>query len=374
MDLKNLFNRADLKFYPLNIRVNRVEIETEKIDSRSEVPKLSDKALESIERAARAIREARTLNRPVILAFGAHAIKNGLGPLLAEFAEKGWFTHLATNGAGVIHDWEFSYIGMSSENVKENAGKGMFGMWDETGKFINLAIVAGAYRGLGYGEAVGSMIADNGIVIPDEDELLKMVTSDDMEKAASAADFIDTIRKSGLKSGHIEINHPYKKYSLQYRTFIAGVPFTAHPMFGHDIIYTHPMNKGAAIGRTAERDFLRFAESVSRIENGVYLSVGSAVMSPMIFEKSFSMAQNVSIQNGSHIIGHKIFVVDLSESSWDWREGEPSEDNPAYYMRHLKSFSRMGGVMEYISADNRAFFLNLWRLLEDGNRPGCHFE
>ncbi len=342
-----------------------MEIETEKIDSRSEVPIVSEKAREAIERAARAIMEARNSERPVILAFGAHAIKNGLGPLLAEFAEKGWFTHLATNGAGVIHDWEFSYLGMSSENVRENAEKGMFGMWDETGKFINLAIISGAYRGSGYGEAVGSMIAENGIIIPDEDELLKAMKSDDIEIAASAADFIDTIRRSGLESGHMEINHPYRKHSLQYRTFIAGVPFTAHPMFGHDIIYTHPMNKGSAIGRTAERDFLGFAGSVSRIENGVYLSVGSAVMSPMIFEKSFSMAQNISIQNGSCIRDHKIFVVDLSESSWDWREGEPPEDNPAYYMRYLKSFSRMGGVMEYISADNRAFFLNLWKLLED---------
>lgn len=364
MELKDLFNRSGLKFYPLNMRFNRVEIESEKIDSLSDIPFVSEKTRKTIERVAGAIREARSSGRPVILAFGAHAIKNGLGPLLAEFAEKGWFTHLATNGAGVIHDWEFSYLGMSSENVRENADKGMFGMWEETGKFINLAIISGAYRGLGYGEAVGAMIADNGIVIPDEDELLKAMTSDNMEKAASAADFIDTIRRSGLESGHMKIDHPYRKYSLQYRTFLAGVPFTAHPMFGHDIIYTHPMNKGSAIGRTSERDFLRFAGSVSRIENGVYLSVGSAVMSPMIFEKSFSMAQNISIQNGSHIKGHKIFVVDLSESSWDWREGEPPEDNPAYYMRYLKSFSRMGGTMEYINADNRAFFLNLWKLLE----------
>jgi hypothetical protein len=87
-------------------------------------------------------------------------------------------------------------------------------------------------------------------------------------------------------------------------------------------------------------------------------------MSPMIFEKSFSMAQNISIQNGMYIKNHKIFVCDLSDSSWDWRKGEPSDDNPAYYMRYLKSFSRMGGTMEYVSADNRAFFLSLWEMLK----------
>jgi hypothetical protein len=186
-----------------------------------------------------------------------------------------------------------------------------------------------------------------------------------LKRAAAAADFLNVITHMGLNPGKIEVMHPFREYCLQYRTLKAGVPFTAHPMFGHDIIYTHPMSTGSAVGRTAERDFLRFAESVSLIEDGVYLSVGSAVMSPMIFEKSFSMAQNLALQAGSHIERHRIFVVDLSESSWDWRNGEPPEDNPAYYMRFLKSFSRMGGTMEYISADNRAFFLNLWRMLNE---------
>lgn len=365
IELKYLFDRSRLRFYPLAERTNRVDITAGKIDPGYKAPDVPEKEYKGIMRAAFAIREARDKGRPVILSFGAHAIKNGLGPLLAEFAEKGWITHLATNGAGVIHDWEFSYLGMSSENVRENADKGMFGMWEETGMFINLAIVSGAYRGFGYGESVGSMIAGNGIDISAEEELLKDLYSGDMEKAASAADFIDTVKKAGLKSGYKEINHPYRQYSLQYRALMSGVPFTAHPMFGHDIIYTHPINKGAAVGRTAEKDFLSFAESISHIDGGVYLSVGSAVMSPMIFEKSFSMAQNISMQNGVHIRNHRIYVIDLSESTWDWREGEPPEDNPAYYLRYLKSFSRMGGSMEYIGADNRAFFLNLWAMLEE---------
>jgi hypothetical protein len=139
-------------------------------------------------------------------------------------------------------------------------------------------------------------------------------------------------------------------------------------MFGHDIIYCHPMNHGAAIGRSAERDFLSFAETISRMQGGVYLSVGSAVMSPMIFEKSFSMAQNLALQRGEQIENHRIFVVDLAKVSWDWqRQGEPPEDDPAYYMRFLKSFSRMGGRMEYIAVDNRLFFQRLLQELV-GNR------
>jgi hypothetical protein len=151
------------------------------------------------------------------------------------------------------------------------------------------------------------------------------------------------------------IPHPSKRYSVQAAAYRMGIPFTGHPMFGHDIIYEHPMCHGAAIGRTAERDFLRFAASVKELEDGVYLSVGSAVMSPMIFEKSFSMAQNVAIQAGSKIKRHFIAVVDLAGASWDWEKGEPPPDNPAYYLRYCKTFSRMGGTLRTCSADNRAF-------------------
>ena len=135
-------------------------------------------------------------------------------------------------------------------------------------------------------------------------------------------------------------------------------------MFGHDIIYTHPMNHGASVGRTAETDFLYFVQSVSNLENGVYMSVGSAVMSPMIFEKSLSMSQNIEIQKKSHIDNHYILIVDLAESDWNWnKDGEPPMDNPAYYLRYNKTFNRMGGEMHYLTADNRDFLLALYKKL-----------
>ena len=136
-------------------------------------------------------------------------------------------------------------------------------------------------------------------------------------------------------------------------------------MIGHDIIYNHPMNRGACLGRAAERDYLIYAESVSRMEGGVYISIGSAVMSPMIFEKSFSMAQNIAIQRGEHIDNHYILVNDLAECSWDWGQGEPPENNPAYYLRYNKTFSRMQGTLRYLQADNRDFLLNLTHRLEN---------
>ena len=137
------------------------------------------------------------------------------------------------------------------------------------------------------------------------------------------------------------------------------VPFTGHPMFGHDIIYNHPMNHGALLGRAALRDFLAFTESVSHLQDGVYISLGSAVMSPMIFEKALSMAQNVAMQRGAPLTSHYLLVADLAESNWDWGKGEPPKENPAYYLRYNKTFSRAGGTMRYLSIDNRDFLLHL---------------
>jgi hypothetical protein len=186
------------------------------------------------------------------------------------------------------------------------------------------------------------------------------LTIDSLERGAAALDLLGVIRRFGLKPGWMAVPHPLKACSAQAAAYRLGVPFTGHPMFGHDIIYNHPLNHGAAIGRTAQRDFLAFAHNVSQLQDGVYLSVGSAVMSPMIFEKALSMAQNLSLQKGTRIDRHYIAVVDLAESRWDWdKDGEPPMDNPAYYLRYCKTFSRMGGAMRYISSDNRDFLLAL---------------
>ena len=248
---------------------------------------------------------------------------------------------------------------MTSEKVAENTDRGLFGNWNETGYNINLAINAGAYEGKGYGESLGAMIENEGLLVPSRDELAEAAAaaSDDPEKAAAAADLLWAVQKFDIPAGFLSISHPYKQYSVQAAAWRLGVVSTGHPMIGHDIIYNHPMNHCAAIGRCAERDFLAFAEGVGRLDGGVYMSVGSAVMSPMIFEKSLSMNQNLCIQKGGHIDNHFMVVVDLAESHWDWSKGEPPEDNPDYYLRYCKSFSRMGGQMRYASADNRDFLL-----------------
>ncbi len=364
-------NRRELKLHPLRERINRFNAESDLV-MPGDAPRktLSAGAVETLQLCASRIRSARIAKAPVIMSFGAHAIKNGLGPLLIHMMENGWLTHLATNGAGIIHDWEIAWLGQTSEHVEENMHRGRFGMWQETGFYINLALLAGAYEGLGYGQSVGAMISSGNIRLPAASELRRYLRACSekprlSENAGAAADLLGAIEDGTLPEGELAIPHPYAHCSPQAAAFRLGIPFTAHPMIGHDIIYTHPLNHGGAVGRTALRDFLTFAGSVSKLENGVYLSIGSAVMSPMIFEKSMSMAQNLALQYGRRIENHFIAVVDLQESTWDWRRGEPPQEHPDYYLRFYKTFHRMGGQLCYACADNRDFLLALCKELEE---------
>lgn len=365
------FDRHRIRFKPLSARTNKVNIEQDHVSPNASPKPFSEAAQAAIDETVERMAQARQAGKPRMLAFGAHTIKNGLSPVIIRLLEEGWLTHLATNGAGIIHDWEFAFQGHSSEDVRANVTRGEFGVWRETGYYINLAIVVGAYEGLGYGESVGSLVEKEGLMLPDPDALretaIECIDTDPL-RAAAAADLLSALRTFDIDPGWMPAPHPFKKYGLQAAAYRLGIPFTGHPMIGHDIIYIHPMNHCAAIGRAAERDFLTFAQGVAGLDGGVYLSIGSAVMSPMIFEKSLSMSQNLAIQQGEHIDHHHMVVVDLAESHWDWSKGEPPQDNPDYYLRYNKSFSRMGGTMRYLTADNRDFLLALWQGLSSTSR------
>lgn len=363
------FDRAQLALKKLSDRKNKVDIERDQIPVTHKPAHFSDSGQLIITKTIERIRLARQKQKPVMLTFGAHTIKNGMSPVIIALMEEGWLTHLATNGAGIIHDWEFAFQGKSSEDVRENIKHGEFGLWEETGFNINLAIIVGAYEGLGYGEAVGKMISQEGLQIPDTSTLYDVATTtmkSNPELSAAAIDLAGVINRFSLSPGFLVIKHPYKNYSVQARAYELGIPFTGHPMIGHDIIYNHPANLGAAIGRTALNDFLTFTKSIVNIEGGVYMSIGSAVMSPMIFEKAFAMAQNIKIQENSHIDNHFMLIADIAKSDWDWQKnGEPPMDNPDYYLRYCKTFSRMGGEMHYLTADNRDFLLSLYQGLTE---------
>lgn len=366
------FNRHALHIKPLSDRKDKVYIEKDHVAPDTPFRPFSEKGQKVIDETIARIVAARAAGKSRMLTFGAHSIKNGLAPVFIKLMEDGWVTHLATNGAGIIHDWEFAFQGHSSEDVRENVSRGEFGVWQETGYYLNLAIVVGSYEGLGYGESVGKMVEREGLDIPSVDkltkEILKAADQDYGEAMGGACDLLNVIKRFNIEPGFLKIPHPFKRFGLQGAAYRLGIPFTSHPMIGHDIIYVHPMNQGASIGRTAERDFLTFASNVANLDGGVYMSIGSAVMSPMVFEKSLSMSQNLAIQKGAHIDNHYMVIVDLQESHWDWTQGEPPVDNPDYYLRYNKSFNRMGGEMRYLTADNRDFLLAIAQGLDKRSR------
>ena len=362
------FDRSRLEFLPVGSRRSKLELSEVAVDPGTPAPD-PGAAAAVIDRTVERIVEAREKGAPVILCHGAHLVRNGLGPLLGRMVEEGWLQHIATNGAGSIHDWEFAFLGRTCEDVEEYVSRGQFGMWEETCANIGRALLAGGLAGQGYGESIGRMIVDEGIVIPSREELRAIVEAgldggaDLAARAAAAADLIEAMERTGLESGRLKIPHPHSSGSIQAACRRHGVRLTVHPGIGQDIIYPHPQLNGGAVGRASMTDFLLYADTISSIEGGVYLSVGSAGMSPMIFEKSLSMARNLVHREGGVLDDFLIVVNDLAESSWDWSKGEPPMDDPAYYVRFCKSFSRMGGELLYAGMDNRAFLLNLYQRL-----------
>ena len=265
------------------------------------IPILGRRLVEAIKRGA-----AR------ILMMGAHVLRAGVSPHLIDLMERGLITHIAMNGAGPIHDWEFALIGATTESVAKYVSSGEFGLWTETGR-MNDAIRDGAKQGLGLGELLGKTIAEG--------------------------DF------------------PHKSVSVLAAAYRLQIPVTVHIGIGYDIIHEHPNCDGAALGQTSYTDFLVFAESVTKLEGGVVLNFGSAVMGPEIYLKALAMARNVAFQEGRTIAKFTTAVFDLIPIEGDTRIQAPKTD-PRYYYRPWKTILVRtvadGGESFYIQGDHRA--------------------
>ena len=359
LDLKKI------KVLPLTRRESLSRLEKILIDPAATPAPLPAAQTKLIADCAAKIRDARQRGASVMLNYGAHLVKNGAHRIVNALVAGGWVTHLATNGAGVIHDWELAYLGRTEERVRQNVATGTFGTWDETGRNLHLAILAGAIRGIsgeGFGASVGRFIVENGATLPTTAELEKLLRDEPANPLSPArAELLLAMKQHSLPAGRSEVKHPHSETSILAEAFRRGVPFTVHPGIGYDIISCHPMFNGAALGRAAGLDFAQFGGAVERLDGGVVMSIGSAIMSPQVFEKSLSAVNNLRLQAGRPIVaGHTIYVVDIADGGgWDWTHGEPPKDNPAYYLRFCKSFARMGGAMNYVQADNVAFLQNL---------------
>lgn len=326
MSRYKLFDRSKLNVKSVLDRKSKSDISI-MIDPDSTPPRISSSDLSFIERIAKDMREARKNGANILLAYGAHLFKNGCAPILIGLMERGYVQHLLTNGAGIIHDFEMSLFGRTEEDVREYIEQGQFGIWEETGKTLNQCIIGGAANDEGLGECVGKMI------------------------------------HSGSLEGRV-LDFPNKGISIVGNAFRLNIPLGSCIGVGYDIINTHPLCDGASLGKASYTDFLMFANSVSGLEKGVMLSVGSAIMAPMVFEKSLSMAKNLAVAEGKKLDKYSIFVNDIQPGTWDWSKGDPPKDNPAYFLRFCKSFSRMGGDFSYLCLDNRKFLHNLYHILK----------
>ena len=357
--------RIDLKkvrVFPLAERESLSVLDKMLVDPDGPLRPCPPEVLAAIKACAAKIAAARARGSSVILMYGAHLIKNGAMRIVNRLMEQDWLTHLATNGAGSIHDWELAYFGRTEESVKRGVAIGRFGTWNETSRSIHLALLAGALRAEGYGRSLGRFICEDGVTLPTTEALTESLRAEPAHPLAPArAELLQAMVCHQLPGGRIEVSHARKETSIIAQAFRANMPFTVHPGIGYDIITNHPMFNGAAIGRAAAMDFAQISTAIEGLDGGVVMSVGSAIMAPQVFGKSISCINNLRLQAGRKTVqDHAIYVVDLQDGgNWDWSRGEPPKNNPAYYLRFCKSFSRMGGQMDYVQCDNVTFLQHL---------------
>jgi hypothetical protein len=175
-------------------------------------PPLEEAQKKTLTTCSESIVTARRRNAAVMLLYGAHLLRNGAALILDRLLERGWITHLATNGAGTIHDWEYAWLGRSTESVRENVATGTFGTWDETGRNIHLALLAGGVTedGEGYGRALGRFIVEDGVTLPAMELLRSQLESEPGHpRSAARADLLQAMIRHRLPAGRLVVEHAF---------------------------------------------------------------------------------------------------------------------------------------------------------------------
>ena len=256
-----LFDRSKLQVLPFHERKSDIDIGV-MIGLQDELRPFSHPALPLL---AEDLVTAKRRGAASILMYGGHVIRSGCARMIALMRE-GLLTHLATNGAGSIHDYELARFGATCESVARYISLGQFGLWRETGE-MNDIINAGVRDNLGIGEAIGRYIWEEKL--------------------------------------------PHRESSVLGMAYHLGVPVTVHVGIGCDIIHEHPNCDGAALGQASYTDFLVYTQSVCNLEGGVFMNFGSAVTGPEVFLKALAMARNVAKQQGKQIIHITNGVFDI---------------------------------------------------------------
>jgi hypothetical protein len=249
------FDLSGVRTYPLRSRRSKARVEdfarpvapgASFADWLDALPAIL--AAQDLRRVVDAMVAAHRREAAIVWGIGAHVIKTGVSPLLIDLMRRGYVSALAMNGAGIIHDFEIALSGATSEDVDEALGPGRFGMADETGRLLNGIVRGAADAGEGFGQAVGGWL--------------------------------------------VHERPPHVDLSLVATAFELGIPVTVHVAIGTDIIHMHPDASGAALGDVSLRDFRYFTSCVARLNGGVYLNCGSAVVLPEVFLKAVALVRN----------------------------------------------------------------------------------
>jgi len=311
------FERSQLLIKPLGERKNDMDL-SYVLQLDGPVPEFSHPQLTTV---AERLVAAKNRGTARILMMGAHVIKMGASRFVIDLIERGYISHVAMNGAGAIHDYELARIGASTESVARYIREGQFGLWRETGD-LNEIIHEAADLSLGLGENVGRRIQES--------------------------DF------------------PYKDLSIFAAAYRHSVPATVHVGIGYDIIHEHPNCDGASLGASSYRDFLIFTNTMEKMEGGIMLNFGSAIMGPEVYLKALSMVRNVAHQHGQFIKNFTTAVFDLVPIQGDIHHELPKTD-PGYYFRPHKTILVRtvadGGESVYFCGDHRATVAALRREL-----------
>jgi hypothetical protein len=329
-----IFDPSRIHTYPLSTRQNKVHLsDLHTPESVLGAPPAPSEVAAAVAPVAQAVRRARANHWPVVLFSGAHVLKNGFGPLIIDWMERGVITLYAVNTAGTIHDFELALAGETSEYVPDALGRGEFGMAYEFA-YINEAIKEGNRRKLGYGESLSHMVTDD--------------------------EFRAAVLRHAWREGTPRMfAHP--EVSVLAASARTGVPVTVHALIGGDVIDQHPSFDGEAKGGASGRDFLIFAEHVRGLRHGgVLINMGSAVIGPEVFLKSISMVSNIGESPSAKLV----------TADFDMRPQHPEamadERHFAYYFRDQKSVvtripQAFGGHGYYVQGDQLVTLPELFR-------------
>lgn len=303
-----IFDRSRLLVKPLAERQNDLQL-ARWLALDDETPAFEHPDLSVV---AQRLKAAKDHGRSRVVMMGGHVLRAGVNRHIIDLMERGLIDHIAMNGSVAIHDYELARIGATTESVARYIRTGEFGLWSETGA-LNEWVTEAAHESLGLGENLGRRI--------------------------EASDF------------------PQRGLSILAAAYRRSVPATVHVGIGYDILHQHPNCDGAAFGSASYRDFLIFTSSMARLQGGVMLSFGSAVMAPEVYLKALAMVRNVAGQEGRSIRNFTTAVFDICPIQGDYRH-ELQRSDPGYYFRPHKTILVRtvadGGESFYFRGEHRA--------------------